>query len=162
MKTTILAILVLISSNLVAKDCTTTKSDSQVQEQRDINTDVPAWLKGGTIVIRRADGKESVVSADKFKVVPRKQQFIVTKVKETEQLTCSVPGEKEKNRVSLLGGVGPSGKLKVTTDPSKATIETGSSAVGGLQYQRLITDRVSIGGQVQTNESALISIGLDF
>lgn len=161
MKTTLL-VLMFLSQMSFAKDCKITKSQSSVQDQFKIDTKVPKWLQGATIVVRQADGKESVVSADKFKVVPRKQQFIVTKTKETEQLTCSA-GDDYKNRLSLLGGTGPKGNLKVTQPSAdKAVIETNGGVTAGVQYQRKITDRLSIGGQIQTNESGAVLIGLDF
>lgn len=160
MKTT-LFVLMFLSQISFAKDCEVTKSQSSIQDQFKIDTKVPKWLQGATITIKQADGKESTVSADKFKVVPRKQQFIVTKLKETEQLSCSE--DKYKNRVSVLGGVGPKGNLKVTQPSAdKAVIETNGGATAGIQYQRKVTERFSIGGQIQTNESGSVLIGLDF
>ena len=160
----LVAMLFFISETFAGDaTCKTVKSENSVQEKLELKTDVPKWLEGATITVRQKDGKESVVSADKFKVVPRKQQFIVTKTRAETTLMCAGDNhETNKNRVSLLGGIGPSGNLKVSSDGSKVSVETGPAAVGGLQYQRLLTDEISVGGQVQTNQSIMLNVGLDF
>jgi hypothetical protein len=70
--------------------CEDFSSGEQIEEQLNISTDVPNFLKGATIIVRLANGKESVLSADKFKVVPRKQQFIVTKTKISNTKLCVI------------------------------------------------------------------------
>ena len=156
--------LCLPNLSFAADLCKTTTSDQSVEDQLEIKTDVPSHLKGATICVKQADGKESCVPAEKFKVVARKQQFIVTKVKTTDTTTCTVfeKAEKEKNRVSLLAGNGPKEGLERTNNGSKVTVESRVGAVGGVQYQRLLNDRISVGAQLQSNESALVNIGLDF
>ena len=164
MKTKLLFVLIMVTLGIAAfgsDDCETTKSAEQAEETLEIKTDVPKWLEGATITIRQADGKESTVPAEKFKVVPRKQQFIVTKTKQSQVTMCKA--EQKKNRISVLGGAGPSGNLKATTlSPSKAQVETGPGAVGGLQYQRKLGETFNAGAQVQTNGTGLLSIGVDF
>jgi hypothetical protein len=153
-------IILILCSPLFAKasDCTSSSDAATVEEQLEIKTDVPSHLKGATIIVRQADGRETSVPAEKFKVVPRQQQFIVTKTKQVDKLVCGP----DKNRVSLLAGNGPKEGLDRSNNGSTVTVESRTGAVGGLQYQRLITDRISIGGQIQSNESALINVGLDF
>jgi len=145
---------------LASENCSTTSGEEAVQEQLEIKTDVPSHLKGATIIVRLADGRETTVPAEQFKVVPRQQQFIVTKTKQLDKTVCSA--EVNKNRVSLLGGNGPKEGLTRTVDGNTVTVESKTGVVSGLQYQRLITDRISVGGQIQSNESALINVGLDF
>lgn len=142
------------------EDCSTTSSSASIEEQLEISTDVPNFLKDAKIVVILPDGRSSEVPAKLFKVVPRKQQFIVTKTKETEKMVCKP--EEKKNRISILGGAGPKGNLSVSSDGSKVIVQTDSGAIGGMSYQRKVSDRMSIGAQVQTNESALISVGVDF
>ena len=159
--------LCLPSLSFASDLCKTTTSDQSVEDQLEIKTDVPSHLKGATICVKQADGKESCVPAEKFKVVARKQQFIVTKVKTTDTTTCTVfekadKEEKEKNRISLLAGNGPKEGLERTNSGSKVTVESRVGVIGGVQYQRLLTERVSVGAQLQSNESALVNIGLDF
>ena len=141
-----------------AIDCDTTSNAEEVSETREITTDVPNHLKGATIIVRTADGRESSVPAEKFKVVPRVQQFIITKTKQLDKTVCTP----EKNRISLLAGKGPQEGLNRTKTATSVTIETDVGAIGGLQYQRLVTDKISLGIQGQTNESVLVNIGLEF
>jgi hypothetical protein len=156
----IILVLCFPMFTLAAENCSTTSEAATVEEQLEIKTDVPKHLVGATICVKQADGKESCVPAEKFKVVARKQQFIVTKTKQLDKTMCSA--ELNKNRVSLLAGNGPKEGLDKTVTPTQVTIESRTGAVGGLQYQRLITDKISVGAQLQTNESALINVGLDF
>jgi hypothetical protein len=147
--------------------CEDFSSGEQIEEQLEIKTDVPSFLKGATIIVRLANGKESIVSADKFKVVPRKQQFITTKTKQIDTKLCTIELEQQqkelnKNRISALIGSAPGSSLNVTKDANSTTIEHGNVTVTGVQYQRLVTDKVSVGGQIQSNESVLVNIGFDF
>jgi hypothetical protein len=63
----------------------------------------------------------------------------------------------KQNRISGLVGMGPT-NLVVT--PSAASIERG--IVIGVQYQRMINEQLSLGVQIQSNETALGVIGIDF
>lgn len=158
MKYLFLSLLFISSTAYASQDCSSLAE--QVLEAKDVNTDVPEHLKGATIIIRQADGKESSVPAEKFKVVPRKQQFIVSKT-----LSMTVCSASEKNRVSVIGGYGTTGALKKNTKglpAGKVTVDTKEGAVGGLQYQRKISDIISIGVQGQSNKTTSILIGLDF
>lgn len=160
-----LLIIAIIAWTLFAvvanAECTLNKGDELVEQVTEIKkTDMPAHLEGATIIVRLKDGRESVVPAEKYKVVPRQQQFIVTKTSRTSALVCV--DEKDRNRVSLLGGKGPKGGLDVNRSGDTVTVESQYGAVGGLQYQRLITEDISVGGQVQTNDSIMLNIGLDF
>ena len=155
----------LFSMNVFASPvCTKDLSTVDAEEQMEIKTDVPNHLKGATITVKLADGRESTVPAENFKVVPRKQQFLVTKTVSTEVFTCTVAGENQKNRVSLLGGHGAKEGLNVSRDEStgSASVESRVGLVGGLQYQRLVFDQLSLGIQGQTNKTGSLLIGLDF
>ena len=136
-----------VTSKMVSTDTTT--------------TDVPSHLKGATIIVRLADGRESSVPAEKFKVVPRKQQFIVTRTEKQKLISC-VNNTPNKNRASLVGGYGSRNGLTVSSNGSVVEVENKVGLVGGLQYQRLITDKLSIGVQGQTNKTGSVLIGLDF
>lgn len=67
-----------------------------------------------------------------------------------------------KNRVRLLGGYGPEEVEVNKKSSSHATLDEDKGLVLGLGYDRLLDDRWSIGGQIQTNETYLLNIGLDF
>lgn len=156
----LIPLLMIMSSAFASENCSTSSSEDKIEEQLVIDTKVPNHLKGAKIIIRLANGKESEVSADLFKVVPRKQQYLVTKVSKSSTTMCSA--EQKRNRIAILGGRGPREGLNTSANPTQVNVESKVGAIGGVQYQRMLTDKISIGGQVQTNKSGLISIGLDF
>jgi hypothetical protein len=135
-------------------------------ETRDINTDVPEFLKGAMITVRLRDGRESTVHAERFKVVPRKQQFIVTKIKETTSVVqtkvVEVKSEPLKNRLNMLAGEGPTGQLTKSVSNGVLTVSEERGPVGGVQYTHQLKEEVSIGGQALTNKTFLFTIGSDF
>lgn len=50
---------------------------------------------------------------------------------------------------------------------NRLSVLTGSQSnrnglLGGVQYQRMLNSRVSFGGQVQTNDTVLLNLGLEF
>lgn len=164
-----LIFLTMFLTNAIAKaeNCTEETSAAQVEETTEIKTDVPNHLKGAKIVVRLADGRESVVPAEKFKVVPRLQQYLVTKVSKNTVRSCTVVDSK-KHRLSGLIGHGPTGHLDRSSDASKAVVESDNGVMGGIQYQYRFTDRVSGAVQVQgtdfsrDNKTGLIGVGYDF
>jgi hypothetical protein len=152
--------LIIPTLTLASENCSTITGAETVEEKLEIKTDVPKFLKGATIIVRTADGKETSVPAEKFKVVPRKQQFIVSKTKQLDKTMCSA--ELNKNRVSLLAGYGTLEGFSRSKTATSVTVESETGLVGGAQYQRLLTDRISVGAQVQTNDTTLVNVGLDF
>lgn len=163
MKSLIFSLLILFTTQAFAENCTESTSAAKVDEQMEIKTDVPKHLKGAMIIVRLADGRESQVPAEKFKVVPRKQQYLVTKTS-TETVRSCTNLDHNRNRVSLMGGEGPTGHLDrdSSSAPGKVSVESERGAVGGAQYQRLLNDRWSLGIQGQTNKTGMVMIGLDF
>lgn len=155
--------LVLISSLAFAGDpvCSEQSSAEVATAELEIKTDVPNYLKGATITVTLADGRTSTVPAEKFKVVPRKQQFITTHT-ETKSVVSCTTNSPNKNRVSLLGGHGAQGGLKSSVNGNVAEVESKTGLVGGAQYQRMLNDTLSIGVQGQTNKTGSILIGIDF
>lgn len=163
--------LTMFLTNAIAKaeSCTEQTSAAQVLEQTEIKTDVPKHLIGATITVTLANGKSSTVPAEKFKVVPRLQQYLVTKVSKSTVRSCVTAADKERNRVSALVGFGPTGHLDRSSDNNTtATVEADRGFVGGVMYQRLLTDRLSIGIQGQGHDASrkdktgLGVIGYDF
>lgn len=142
-------------------DCSTSSSDEIAEETMEITTDVPSHLKGATITVTLADGSSSTVSAEKFKVVARQQQFIVTKTRKNTVVSCQKPRER-KNEVSGLVGYGETGKLNTEVTPTEINVETKQGAVFGLQYQRLVTDKISVGIQGQSNGTGMGVVGVEF
>jgi hypothetical protein len=93
--------------------------------------------------------KPVVVEKEVIKVVDRP---VPVRVKET-----IIKKVQKKNRVSALVGMGPT-RLSVTQ--TEARLERGG--VVGVQYQRMIGEDLSIGVIVQSNETVMGSIGVDF
>lgn len=172
MKKYLIVLLALLSSMAYAAQsepsCSESQSADEVTEQRDVNTNVPAYLKGATITVRLADGKETTVPAERFKVVPRKQQFVVTRTEHKSAKSCTVvENSPNKNRVSAVGGYGATGGLTtpVASAPGVVDVESKVGFVGGLQYQRtlpLLNDRLSVGVQGQSNKTGSLLLGIDF
>lgn len=151
-------------------ECSVKQSEEQVDEQMEIKTDVPEYLRGATITVTLKDGRKSVVPAERFKVVPRVQQFVVTKTSKLEQKTCLTKVEEAKrHRVSLLGGHGAQPGLTSNTKlaPNLVTVESNVGLVGGAQYQyrtdlKVFGLPINVGGQLQTNQTGSFVLGVDF
>lgn len=150
--------------------CSTQSSEYEASEKMEIKTDVPKHLEGATITITLKDGRTSTVPAEKFKVVPRKQQYIVTKMDRSTNTTCSMTVEQsQKNRISLLGGSGTKDGLDRddSNSPNSVSVKNRTGAVFGAQYQRQIGVKVldmplSVGIQGQTNATGSVLLGVDF
>lgn len=165
----LIALLLVIGSVAHAQEsCDSKTSAAETKEQLEIKTDVPKYLEGATIIVRLKNGRESVVPAEKFKVVPRKQQFIVTKVQQDTVTTCQLKGEEpKKNRVSILAGKGPQNGLNRSQSGDTMSVENKYGTNVGVQYQRdtglkVLGLPVNAGVQVQNNDSAMGLIGVDF
>lgn len=74
---------------------------------------------------------------------------------ETKVVTKRV---QKKNHISLLGGMGPTKLDQVA--PNQTNLNRG--AVGGVMYQRSLTESLNIGIQGQTNQTVLGTVGFDF
>jgi tetraacyldisaccharide-1-P 4'-kinase len=133
-----------------------------VLETKLIGADVPSHLKGVTICLYKQNSHAySCVPAEKFKLVPRKQQRIVTKVAHETLKSCKEISFR-KNRVSALAGAGQREGFEKDVSSSKIDIESKTGFVGGLQYQRSLNDRFSVGVQGQSNKTGSLMIGVDF
>lgn len=165
MNNTFIFILLLIFTCFAeARTCTTTDSEITNEVLFVINTDVPKHLKGATITVTLVDGRVSKVPAEKFKVVPRMQQTIVTHTVQKSKDECVdvVAGEERKNRVSILAGEAPKGSLDRSLSGNKVSVSSTRGAALGLQYQRKISERFSLGGQIQSNDSGSAMLGYEF
>ncbi len=154
----LIALVLIMAYSAQAQDCseevTTTHGDSKYSLEKG----AAAYLKGATITVTLADGSSSAVPAERFKVVPRIQQFMISTIETTKVISCQA----SKNRLSALGGVGARNGLKTTTSGNTTVVETSSGAVGGLQYQHMLNDTLSLGVQGQSNKTGSVLIGLDF
>lgn len=161
MKNLIVVAMMMFASKAMA-DCQSQIGMNEATETKVITTDVPSHLKGATIVIRLADGRESSVPAEMFKVVPRKRQEIVTQKTQTVQTTCTDDSKLPKNRLSALVGRGTQEGLDVSKTATTVSAQSKVGAVGGVQYQRRVVGNISGAAQWQTNNTWLLGAGLDF
>ena len=169
MRTFIITLLLVCFSGFVyaAENCSTQSGAEVATEKLEINTDVPKFLEGATVCVKLADKTESCVPAEKYKVVPRQQQFIVTKTYRKSVTTCKA--DQLRNRISLHAGKGPNGRLEnnVNSTNTQTDVENVYGNVGAIQYQYLFTDRWSLSGQVQSDnlkdaKTGLVGVGYDF
>lgn len=70
--------------------------------------------------------------------------------------------EAKKNRLSWVGGFGPSGEVEKTVNATGVKVETQFLPHVGLQYQRSFDNGLSIGIQGTTNKSGSLLLGFDF
>jgi len=161
---TIIAIL-LLSSVAFAEPCETSSSGEVVTGQLEINTDLPKHLVGAKITVTLADGSSSTVPAEKFKVVPRKQQFITTKTTEKSVMTCTKNVKSDKRHIISAGaGVGMVAGLEKSKSPTVMEVETKTGPVFGLQYQyqNFLDTGLVLGIQGQTNGTGMGILGVEF
>lgn len=155
-------ILLAFSQFSRASQCDITVGEDVVNERVDINTDVPNYLVGAKITVTLADGTSSTVPAEKFKVVKRQQQFLVTKTTKNTIKTCKAADQEyNKNILSGMVGYGLVGGLEKDRDPTRLEVETKVGPSVGIQYQRRLNERFTIGIQGQTNGvgSGLLGVG---
>lgn len=129
------------------------------------------YLKDGTIVVHLKSGKQYKFDANKWKVVPRRDDTEV----EVEQpkLDLSVEGttahgvvivrevNERPNRITLHGGVGPT-SMRNGAILGGLRINTTYGAVFGATYSRKLDTRTSISGTVLSNQTGLLGVGVDF
>jgi hypothetical protein len=141
MKTLIITLAFLISSAAFGHECCPKPECQQAKPKVITRTKVVEKIVEKPVPV--------IVEQERVKVVP---QMVPVKVTQTVYRKVQ-----KKNRISLLGGTGPT---RVSTTQSEVRLERG--AVVGAQYQRMLGDSLSVGVQVQSNETVLGSIGLDF
>lgn len=162
----LIVMLSILSLNVsFAEDkCSEQVGQEEVTGQLEINTDVPAHLRGAVITITQADGKVSSVPAEKFKVVPRKQQFLTTKTERTRTLSCE---SIKRHRVSAVAGYGRQDGLNTSVNSNAAEVENKVGFVGGGQYQyrsdlKVFDLPVSFGVQYQNSKTTSGLVGVEW
>lgn len=131
--------------------------------------EVPKMFVDSKIVVTLKDGKQFEFDGNEWMVVRRKAKkslAILAPSNSKKQEEKKVAENKEsssskKNRVRLMGGIGPSGFDK-DRKGNTIRVETTEDALGGVGYDRLIDDKISVGGQVLSNGTYTIGLGLDF
>ena len=70
--------------------------------------------------------------------------------------------DNKKNRLILLGGIGPQGLDSDGVVGSQITVNQSFNPVVGVGYMRMLDDRWSVGGAVFTNLGVFLNLGYDF
>lgn len=118
------------------------------------SSDQPEYLKGATITVTLKNGKTYTFSADEYKVVARRSDAVVL---ETKRLARKA---QDSTKIRLLGGMGPTA-LRATTAGNSTTISQDYGAVFGLGIEGKVDEHLSLGMELLSNKSALISVGVD-
>jgi hypothetical protein len=146
-----LFLLILVSANVLAADEKPT---------------VPELLKDSKIVTTLKSGKQVSFDGNEWMVVRRKapkkleEKLVLLPAQESPSPARKQPAQKM-NRARLIGGVGPKG-FDSTTKANYVEINSKSGIIGGVGYDRLLNEAVSVGGQVLSNGTMALSLGLDF
>lgn len=162
----LLTMLFLIPT-MASANCSVSDVDVDYESVvHEIDTKLPAFLKGAKIKVTLADGTSSEVPAELFKVVPRKQQLIVghetTIRKET---TCKVDDRKKNIIMASAKETVTSLETKTSTIPNgvKASVSSNKGLVPGIKYYREdILENLGAGVGVDTNGEVEAMIGVGF
>lgn len=136
-------------------------------------TEIPPYLKDATITVKLKNGKEYTFSANTHAVVTRassnkkKPPIVIEKTLVVEKAVEKIVekrvevSNKTSNRVRLLGGVGPTG-VEAEKRGQSIVVSPLYGPVGGLGYDRMIKNNVSVGAQIMSNGTGALGLGLDF
>jgi hypothetical protein len=130
-------------------------------------TQVPSYLKDAEITVRLKNGKEYKYSANTHAVVTRassnkkKPAEVIVREKVVIKERIVEVAKPTKNRVRLVGGRGPDG-LDTDRKSDSVEISTRKGNVGGIGYDRLLDDKISVGAQIMSNGTSTLGLGLDF
>lgn len=93
--------------------------------------------------------------------INRRLEVIVTKKEKKQEVCVVIKGEEaHKNIISLYAVNGQSG-LKKTVNGNETKVETETDFGAGLMYQRRF-ERIYVGGMIDTNRNAGLSVGVGF
>jgi len=130
--------------------------------------EVPSYLKDATITVTLKNGKTYSYSANEYFVAKRGQKKSESSSplgpvasEPAQKASQPVASSQNKNRIRAFGGVGPTG-FSSSSNGSSLSVQTKSGAVGGVGYDRMVSDKVSVGGQAISNGTVTIGVGLDF
>ena len=131
----------------------------------DEKIEVPELFKDSSITTTLKSGKQFTFDGNKYMVVLRKakpsledKSLVSVDKKELVRLQ---ENQQKLNRVRLMGGIGPTG-FKSDADANSVDITSKRGALGGVGYDRMLNKSISAGGQVLSNGTYTLGIGLDF
>jgi hypothetical protein len=133
---------------------------------------IPNMFKDSKITTTLKNGRQVNFDGNEWMVVRRKTPKKLTEVALTAlELPPTIAEEPSRvivkksyqkmNRARLIGGVGPKG-LDASYTANYVEIKSKSGVIGGVGYDRMLDEAVSVGGQVLSNGTMALSLGLDF
>lgn len=146
----LVAILFLFSVSAIAQTNTQTGNTINVNVGKGCCPEKPCKQK--TKVVTKV--VEKIVEKRVEVAVPVPYE-VEKRVVETRTITKRVH---KKNRISLLGGMGPTR----IDQPQNNRVDLLRGPVGGAMYQRSLSESWNAGIQLQTNQTVLGSVGYDF
>jgi hypothetical protein len=166
----LIVLLFLATQQAYTSDvCTQEESKTNTDVVYNVNTSMPKYLKGATITVTQADGKTSTVPAEKFMVVPRKQQTVVGV---SENTTKTVVCQGKRKRDPALSVIGEFRKdvtdITTTTSGPTTKVESNKELVPGVSvYGRdllRISDKLGVGAGLGVDSNGTLNgkIGIDF
>lgn len=180
-------IIILLASTSYAQDkcgikkpCRITSKTVIHESADDVNTPTPKELEGAVYIIRTKDGKEHKMSAKKFKVVPRQQQFknkekvilervecepkVVTQVVTRTLIRNIVKKAHENKNLIMVGARYDYVGLDSSVNGSIATLEAKRGTVLDLSYMRrkILDSNVGAGIGIDTNGTPRVFGGYEF
>ena len=128
--------------------------------------DQPAYLKDAVITVTLTDGKTYTYSANEYMVVKRGAKKAEKQVEETQKenkevAAQPVPTKDDKNIISI-GIVRSQRGFNTAMNGSTVDVETKKELGASVQYQRQIKDGLYLGGQIDSNGGAGVSLGKGF
>ena len=161
----LLCLLIMLPTFSHALTSGETKSKvTETKTEQEVETIVPAHLKGATLTITLANGSKEVVKAEEYMLVKRKHKRPVVRVSSKETtLACEtkVVDSSKKNIISVQAVRSQSGLSKDIIDPTTVEVETKSKVGAGVMYQRKL-DKLVIGVGADTNKGVNLGVGLEF
>lgn len=127
-----------------------------------VDTDMPAHLKGAKIIVRLADGRESIVPAERFKVVARRQQFLAGKNEITSKSKkCKLD---DKKNIVYVGAKRELGDLETKVSGNTAKVESKRTLTPSVNYirRKVLNSDLNVGGGVDKNGQVQGTLGLEF
>jgi hypothetical protein len=163
----IILLIIFISLSAMASEACKEQLDLQTEKvEYVVNSKIPNHLKGAVIIVRKANGEESKVPAEKFMVVPRKQKTVLGEnVKEKKTVLCS---EKSKKNLFFVDAKREITDLDVSTssglNSSSAKVSAKKELVPSVNlYRRDVFDSpFGLGVGLDTNGSVKGMVGIDF
>lgn len=155
-------LMIILLPTISFADC----SEIQATQVNDLHYNVdkmlPNYLKGAKITVVLADGSTSTVPAEKFMVVPRKQQIIIGK---SENITKRIMCKNSNKKNIIIGEIRKDiTDLDVSSDGKQAHIESIKEITPGVNYYRreLFDSSIGAGVGVDTNGVVKGMVGIDF